>query len=123
MTARIARCGASNHCRFVALAAIALSGAGCVAMRPVTISPPPVQLLDAAELALPVNCVAAPGAVYRTLFEVQPDGRVSAPRSESGDGCVQQALRDWVLTFSYAPLAAPTPVAFDWMAVTASRSR
>jgi hypothetical protein len=83
-----------------------------------------VQLLDAAELTLPDNCVATPGAVYRTLFEVQPDGRVSAPRSESGDdGCVQQALRDWVITFSYAPLDAPTPVAFDWMAVTASRSR
>lgn len=121
MSARIARCGAAKHCRFLALAAIVLSGAGCVATRPVTTSPPPVQLLDAAELSLPANCVAAPGTVYRTLFEVQPDGRVSAPRSESGDGCVQQALRDWVTTFSYAPLAAPTPVAFDWMAVTASR--
>lgn len=82
-----------------------------------------MQLLDAAELTLPDNCVAAPGAVYRTLFEVQPDGRVSAPSSVSGEGCVQQALRDWVTTFSYAPLDTPTPVAFDWMAVTASRSR
>ena len=123
MTARIARCGAANHCRFAALAAIVLASSGCVAMRPVTISPPPVQLLEAAELALPVHCAAVPGTVYRTLFEVQPDGRVSAPRSEAGDGCVQEALRDWVMTFSYAPLAAPTPVAFDWMAVTASRSR
>lgn len=123
MAARIARCGASKHRRSLVLAVIALSGAGCTAVRPVTTSPPPVQLLDAAELTLPDNCVAAPGAVYRTLFEVQPDGRVSAPRSESGDGCVQQALRDWVTTFSYAPLDAPTPVAFDWMAVTASRSR
>jgi hypothetical protein len=121
MSARIARCGAAKPCRFLALAALVLSSAGCVATRPVTTSPPPVQLLDAAELSLPDSCVAAPGTVYRTLFEVQPDGRVSAPKSESGDGCVQQALRDWVTTFSYAPLAAPMPVAFDWMAVTASR--
>ena len=123
MTARIARCGASKRCWFLALAAIAVGSAGCVATRPTSSSPPPVQLLDAAELTLPDNCVAAPGAVYRTSFEVQRDGRVSAPRSESGDGCVQQALRAWVATFSYAPLDAPTPVAFDWIAVTASRSR
>lgn len=123
MAARIARCGASKHSRSLVLAVIVLTSAGCAAVRPVTTPPPPVQLLDAAELTLPDNCVAAPGAVYRTLFEVLPDGRVSAPKSESGDGCVQQALRDWVTTFSYAPLDAPTPVAFDWMAVTASRSR
>jgi hypothetical protein len=123
MKARIARCGASKHCWLPALAAVVLVSAGCVATRPATTLPPPVQLLDAADLTLPDDCVAAPGAVYRTLFEVQPNGRVSAPRSESGDGCVQQALRDWVTTFSYAPLPAPAAVAFDWMVVTASRSR
>lgn len=121
MTARIARCGASRCRRSLALAVIVVTSAGCAAVRPVPTSPPPVQLLDAAELTLPDNCAVAPGTVYRTLFEVEPDGRVRAPRSESGDGCVQQALRDWVTTFSYAPLAAPTSVAFDWMAVTASR--
>lgn len=123
MKARNARCGAAKFCRYVPLAAVMLASAGCVVTRPVTTSPPPVQLVEAAAFNLPDDCVAAPGAVYRTLFEVQPDGRVSAPRSESGDGCVQQALREWVATFSYAPLPAPAAVAFDWMAVTASRSR
>ena len=65
--------------------------------------------------------VTMPGAVYRTHFKVQPDGRVSDAASESGDGCVQQALRDWVKTFSYAPIRETIPVAFDWMVVTAAR--
>ncbi|MBK6454041.1 MAG: hypothetical protein IPF84_16675 [Proteobacteria bacterium] len=68
------------------------------------------------------RCEATPGAMYRTHFNVQPDGRVSDAASESGDGCVQQALRTWVTTFSYAPLRTTTPVAFDWMIVTATRS-
>jgi hypothetical protein len=83
---------------------------------------PELQLLGAAELAMPRGCEASPGAVYRTHFNVQPDGRVSDPASESGDGCVQQALRTWVTTFSYAPLRESTPVAFDWMVVTAARN-
>jgi hypothetical protein len=60
--------------------------------------------------------------VYRTQFNVQPDGRVTDATSESDNGCVQQALRTWVTTFSYAPLREVTPVAFDWMIVTAARS-
>ncbi len=83
---------------------------------------PELQLLGAAELAMPRGCEATPGAVYRTHFNVQPDGRVSDAASESGDGCVQQALRTWVTTFSYAPLRETTPVAFDWMIVTAARN-
>ena len=81
-----------------------------------------LRLLGAAELSMPRGCEAKPGAVYRTHFNVQPDGRVSDAASESGDGCVQQALRTWVSTFSYAPLRETTPVAFDWMVVTAARS-
>ena len=104
------------------LAAALLLGSGCAGNRVAPEAPPPdVQLLGAAELALPDDCAVAPGTVYRTLFEVQPDGRVSSPVSASGIGCVQQALRDWVATFSYAPSGTATPVAFDWMAVTASR--
>jgi hypothetical protein len=76
-------------------------------------------LLDAGELVMPRGCEATPGAMYRTYFNVQPDGRVSDAVAESGDGCIQQALRAWVTTFSYAPLHAATPVAFDWMVVTA----
>ena len=83
---------------------------------------PELQLLGADELAMPRGCEATPGAVYRTHFKVQPDGRVSDAAAESGDGCVQQALRTWVTTFSYAPLREPMPVAFDWMVVTAARS-
>lgn len=82
---------------------------------------PELQLLGADELAMPRGCDATPGAVYRTHFNVQPDGRVSDAASESGDGCVQQALRTWVTTFSYAPLRETMPVAFDWMVVTAAR--
>jgi hypothetical protein len=83
---------------------------------------PELQLLGADGLAMPRGCEATPGAVYRTHFNVQPDGRVSDAASESGDGCVQQALRTWVTTFSYAPLRETIPVAFDWMVVTAARS-
>jgi hypothetical protein len=83
---------------------------------------PELHLLHAAELAMPRGCEATPGAMYRTHFQVQPDGHVSDAASESGDGCVQQALRTWVTTFGYAPLRETTPVAFDWMVVTATRS-
>jgi hypothetical protein len=60
--------------------------------------------------------------MYRTNFNVQRDGHVSDATSEAGDGCMQRALRDWVATFSYAPLPATTAVAFDWMLVTAARN-
>jgi len=83
---------------------------------------PELQLIGAAELIMPRGCVATPGAMYRTHFNVQPDGRVSDAAAGSGEGCVQQALRTWVTTFSYAPLRETTPVAFDWMVVTAARS-
>jgi len=96
---------------------------GCVAPTLAPAPPPPdLQLLGAAELAIPRGCEARPGAVYRTHFNVQPDGRVTDAASESDNGCVQQALRTWVTTFSYAPLREVTPVAFDWMIVTAARS-
>lgn len=118
-----ARCSAANVWRIPALTALALTATGCVMAPPVTAPPSPVQLVSAGELNLPSECAVTSGAVYRTLFEVQPDGRVAAPRSAEpgGDGCVQEALRAWVGTFRYAPIDAPTPVAFDWMAVTASR--
>jgi hypothetical protein len=122
MEATTACCGAAKACLSFALVAVMLATGGCVVTRPDVTSPPPVQLVSTGELDLPGDCAATPGAMYRTLFEVRPDGRVTAPRSEPGnsDGCVQQALREWVATFTYAPLDATTPVAFDWMAVTAS---
>jgi hypothetical protein len=122
MEATTACCGAAKACLSFALVAVMLATGGCVVTRPDVTSPPPVQLVSTGELDLPGDCAATPGAMYRTLFEVRPDGRVTAPRSEPGnsEGCVQQALREWVATFTYAPLDATTPVAFDWMAVTAS---
>lgn len=103
-------------------AAIATLSAGCVAPLVDDAPVPALQLLGSAELQLPAECAVVDGAVYRTLFDVQPDGRVTAATSAGDDGCVQQALRTWVSTFSYAPLQATTPVAFDWMIVTAARN-
>ncbi len=97
--------------------------AGCVAPTRAPAPPaPPLQLLGAAELDLPRGCEVTPGAVYRTNFHVQRNGHVSDATSEAGDGCVQRALRDWVVTFSYAPVHETTAVAFDWMLVTAARN-
>ena len=123
MTARPEPCPRTGHLRLlIALLGLSLVS-GCVSP---TLAPAPsvpeLQLLGAAELAIPRGCEATSGAVYRTHFNVQPDGRVSDAAAESGDGCVQQALRAWVTTFSYAPLHEATPVAFDWMIVTAARN-
>ena len=54
-------------------------------------------------------------------YLVERDGRVADTASDSGVGCVQDALRQWVESFQYAPLAAPLPATIDWMAVTAAR--
>ncbi len=123
MTARCERCPRARYLRpVVALLGLSLVS-GCVAPTLVPAPPAPeLQLLGAAELTIPRGCEATPGAVYRTHFKVQLDGRVSDAASESGDGCVQQALRTWVTTFNYAPLHEATPVAFDWMIVTAARN-
>ncbi len=96
---------------------------GCAPLtRPYAPPPPaPLQLLSAGPLELPANCEPADGRVYRTQFVVETDGRVTAARSDSGEGCVQQALLDWVSSFRYAPLGTARPTVFDWLAVTASR--
>ena len=42
--------------------------------------------------------------------------------SGSGDdGCVEEALRVWVSSFRYGPVATEMPVVIDWIAVTATR--
>ena len=122
MTDRSERCPRTGYLRLL-FAMLGLSlVSGCVAPALAPAPPAPeLQLLGAEELAIPRGCEATPGAVYRTHFNVQPDGRVSDAASEFGNGCVQQALRTWVKTFSYAPLRDVTPVAFDWMIVTAAR--
>lgn len=82
---------------------------------------PELQLLEAGVLEIPRDCEPARGTVYRTSFTVQADGRVSAVVSDSGPGCVQDALRRWVATFRYRPLAEPLPATLDWLDVTARR--
>ena len=104
----------------VALAA-GLLLTGCVSTAVKSPPAPQLELLDAGALAIPPGCEPAPGAVYRTAFVVQPDGRVAAVASESGSGCVQDALREWVTTFRYRPVDAPTTAVLDWLGVTAAR--
>ncbi len=82
---------------------------------------PELQLLDAGVLEIPRGCEPARGKVYRTSFTVQLDGRVAAAVSDSGSGCVQDALRRWVATFRYRPVAEPLPATLDWLDVTARR--
>lgn len=109
------------HGSAVALAA-GLLLAGC-ASTPVTSPPAPeLQLLEAGALEIPPGCEPTRGAVYRTAFIVQPDGRVEAVAAESGTGCVQEALRQWVATFRYQPVDEPTAAVLDWMGVTATRA-
>ena len=108
----------------VALAG-ALLVAGCVSptVRGPQAQPPipELQLLDTGPLEIPRGCEPARGAVYRTRFVVQPDGHVADVASESGSGCMQDTLRQWVSTFQYRPTIGPTPTVIDWMRVTASR--
>jgi hypothetical protein len=114
-----------SGCRRLRVSAVMLAAglllSGCVSPRVASPPAPELHLLEAGTLQIPLGCEPAPGAVYRTAFRVQTDGRVEAVASESGSGCVQEALRQWVATFSYRPVAAPTAVVLDWMGVMASR--
>jgi hypothetical protein len=107
---------------------IALAGtlvlAGCVspaARAPAPAPLPVLELLNAGTLEIPTGCEPGRGTVYRTSFVVKPGGRTATAISESGDGCVQDALRHWVSTFQYRPINAPESAVIDWMAVTAPR--
>jgi len=111
----------------IVLAAALLVMAGCVSsptdQRPAAqprAAPEPL-LLNTGPLDIPADCRPASGAVYRTSYQVQPDGRVAGAASESGEGCMQDALRHWVSTFEYRPPGSSMPTVLDWMAVTASR--
>jgi hypothetical protein len=101
----------------VLLAGCATSPTGMPAGAP----PPELELIGAGELAIPRDCTAPAGQVYRTTFVVQPDGRVTGAATEAGSACLQLALRQWVSTFRYRPVSQATPAAIDWMGVTAAR--
>jgi len=99
---------------------------GCVSpeTRAPTPAPGPVpalELLNTGTLQIPTGCEPVQGTVYRTSYVVQPGGRTATAVSESGDGCVQDALRHWVSTFQYRAIGAPASTVIDWMAVTAPR--
>lgn len=94
--------------------------AGCATIAP-SVPVAPLELVQSGPILLPADCVPGRGVVYRTAFVVQPDGRVAHITGQSGAGCVQQALRDWVATFQYRPVAEATPTVVDWMAVAARR--
>lgn len=114
-----------SDCGWLRVPAVALAAglllAGCVAPRVASPPPPELQLLDAGALEVPPGCEPAHGVVYRTAFVVQTDGRVEAVASESGSGCVQEALRHWVASFRYRPVDQPTATVLDWLVVTANR--
>ncbi len=103
--------------------AIALLLTACAAppMKPSAVPVPSRPLLSSGTLHLPSGCEPTQGVVYRTTFTVQANGRVTEAASGSGEGCVQDALRDWVATFLYQADDAATPTAIDWMGVTGSR--
>ena len=111
---------ASGDVAFALAALVALGGCATVTRAP---APPPfpLELVDSAAFELPAGCEPAKGTVYRTGYVVQPDGRVTDTRTESGDGCVEHALRAWVASFRYRPVSSPLPVVIDWIAVTAAR--
>ena len=107
----------------VTLGAALLAGVGCTSLtRPTAPAPAPeLQLLDAQALALPRDCEPNRGTMYRTSFVVDPGGRVTSISSNSGDGCVERALREWVASFQYQPPERAVPTVIDWMYVSAPR--
>jgi hypothetical protein len=107
--------------RVVLTAATVLLVAGCATTFERQPASPELQLLSSAALALPAGCEPISGEVYRTRYLVQTDGGVTDADAESGSGCVQDALRRWVESFRYAPVAGPVATTIDWMAVTATR--
>jgi hypothetical protein len=104
---------------------IAIVIAGCAtppsSPRPAHVVSPPLELVAAGTLELPDGCEPDGGAIYRTRFLVRADGRVADARSESGTGCVQQALEHWFATFRYRPPREAESTVVDWMSVTARR--
>jgi hypothetical protein len=101
----------------------ALLLAGCVTSTTAVVAPeslPALELVATGPLQIPANCEPTGGAVYRTSYVVRTDGRVTDAAPESGGGCVQEALRQWVSSFEYRPPDEPTTAVIDWMAVQAS---
>jgi hypothetical protein len=97
--------------------------AGCASLRdhgkPATIPAPPLQLVSASNVDLPRDCPVRGGAVYRTNFVVQGDGRVADIQPEPAPACVQAALAEWLRGARYAPPGEAVATQIDWMSVSA----
>ncbi len=111
---------AIRACALAAGAAVVAGCAGHSTRAPAGAGAPPA-LLSAGEFALPADCPAVPGAVYRAEYVVTAGGEVEGVTRADGPDCVQSTLSDWVRTFRYAPGAAPASATVDWMLTVARR--
>jgi hypothetical protein len=82
---------------------------------------PELQLIRTGPLDIPADCAVSGGAVYRTNFVVQSDGRVSEARTDPAPECLQRALVAWIEGAQYAPPGRAVPATVDWMLVSAPR--
>ena len=103
------------------LAVLVLSAflAGCAGVsstRPDRDVPQPLKLVSAEPLQIPRDCAIPDATVYRTSFEVLPDGRVRNVVSDAEIRCLNEALSDWVGTFRYEPISVQTKAVIDWIA-------
>lgn len=84
---------------------------------PVRPVPPTPQLLSSAPLELPADCRASGSLIVK--FAIAADGVTSNIQPPQAAQCVQAALTAWVASFRYAPQAAETPMAIEWLMVEA----
>jgi hypothetical protein len=107
------------------VACLVVLATGCQTMTgPTAPLPPPTQLLDAARLQLPATCTVPTGQPYRMSYVVGTDGRtggLGTVTPPDAPACLRDALKAWVASFRYAPIAQAEPVTADWMLVSARR--
>jgi hypothetical protein len=96
---------------------VLLAGCGMTPTKP--LSPPDLSLLEASPLVIPDDCEVSGGSVA-VSFTVTTSGE-PADIAATAPPCVRQALLAWVQSFRYAPPAAPTPTAIEWLIVSAKR--
>lgn len=103
-----------------ALFASAVVLSGCQTMPSDIPAPPaPMQLLDAAPLAIDSGCEVE-GAVL-VEYTVLRSGRTGNIEVSSAPDCARDALSAWVSSYRYTPQRADTSTRFEWMLVSARR--
>jgi hypothetical protein len=104
---------------FAVLAVISLAMlAGCQTASTKSVPPPDLRLLQSAPLVIPADCQVTGSVVVS--FIVTTSGR-PGEIAAAAPPCAQQALVSWVESFRYAPPAAATPAAIEWLMVSAQR--